>query len=432
MENQSIHILLVEDEEPHAALIRRAFADYSGNWKVEVVGSLQEAYAAVAVHKPDLAIVDLVLPDGQGIDLLPAGAPERPYPVMVLTGQGDEKIAVEAMKAGAFDYVVKTANSMLALPRIATRVLREWELVLDRRRAEAALIESEERYRTLVEDMPFLICRYMTGGGLTFVNENFSQYYNKSPQELSGLNYFQLLPEDVRQIVRGNLTSLTPTNPVTSYEFPIFKLEEAVRWQRWTDRALFDKKGKLVEYQSMGEDITERKRTEQQLQKLATHDFLTGLPNRRLFQERLDLALTKAEHNQQSLALLYIDLDSFKAINDSLGHENGDKVLQVVGERLQGCIREIDTVARFGGDEFAIIIDHPNSRPLVINIIERILACFGKPYQINGHKVPLTASIGVAFYPQDAEDRLALLIQADNAMYTAKEKGKNQYHFPER
>ncbi len=429
MENRAINILLVEDEESHATLIRRAFDDYPGSWNIQNVGTLSEAQAAIENCKPDLAIVDLILPDGQGIEMLPADALERPFPVMVLTGHGDEQIAVDAMKAGAFDYVVKSANAMLALPRIATRVLREWNLVLDRRRAEAALVESEERYRTLVEDMPFMVCRYMAGGELTYVNDSFSEHYSKSPPELLGLNFFHLLPDDVCQIVRGNLKSLTPTNPVTSYEYPIIDSEGAISWQRWTDRALFDKHGNLAEYQSMGEDITARKRTEQQLQKFATHDFLTGLPNRRLFQERLDLSITKAELHQQSLALLYIDLDSFKAINDSFGHENGDKVLQVVGERLQGCAREIDTVARFGGDEFAVIIDHPTSQAEISTMIDRILACFGRPYKFNQHKVSLSASIGVACYPQDAQDRQGLLKQADNAMYIAKEKGKNQYHF---
>jgi diguanylate cyclase (GGDEF)-like protein/PAS domain S-box-containing protein len=430
MGDPSMRILLVEDEEPHIALIRRAFSVYPGSWTLDVVRTLAEAQMAVVAAKPDLAIVDLVLPDGQGIDLLPVNAEERPYPVMVLTGQGDEQIAVEAMKAGAFDYVVKSESSMAALPRIATRVLREWELVIDRRRAEAAQKESEERYRTLVEDMPFMICRYKVNGELTFVNQNFSQYISQPSETLLGQIFFDLVPEEVRQIVKSNLASLTPTNPVTSYEYPIFKVREEIIWQRWTNRALFDESGRLVEYQSLGEDITQRKQTEQQLRKLATHDFLTGLPNRRLFQERLEVAITKAEHYQQDLALLYLDLDQFKAINDSFGHENGDKVLQGVADRLQNCMRGVDTLARLGGDEFAVIVDQTNTSAKIEEVITHISGCFTKPYIFNHQQVSLTASIGVAVYPRDAQDPLELLKQADNAMYVAKEKGKNQYHFP--
>jgi diguanylate cyclase (GGDEF)-like protein/PAS domain S-box-containing protein len=372
------------------------------------------------------------LPDGQGTDLLSVGSDERPYPVMVLTGQGDEEVAVEAMKAGAFDYVVKSANSMLALPRIANRVLREWNLVLDRRQAEGALRESEERYRILVEDMPFMICRYTPGGELTFVNERFSHNFHQPSDALIGINFFHLLHEETRGLVRSNLRLLNPANPVASYEYPVINSEEVVRWQRWTDRALFDKDEELVEYQSMGEDITARKQIEKQLQKLATHDFLTGLPNRRLFQERLDLALTMAESNQQNLALLYIDLDNFKSINDSFGHENGDTVLQGVAGRLQQCIRKADTIARLGGDEFALIVEQPNTPAEIQKLINRLLACFGRPYNFDHHKVSLSASIGVAVFPQDAGDRLELLKLADNAMYVAKKRGKNQYHYPTR
>jgi diguanylate cyclase (GGDEF)-like protein/PAS domain S-box-containing protein len=430
MEGRRNHILLVEDEESHATLIRRAFDEDSGEWRLEVVDGLEKARLDLNNKTPDLAIIDLVLPDGHGIDLLPADGGDQNHPTIVLTAHGDEQIAVEAMKAGAFDYVVKTENSMVALPRIARRCLREWQLGVDRRAAEIALKESEERYRTLVEDMPSLICRYLPSGELTFGNDQFCEFFGMTPERLPGQNFFLLLSKDSRKIVQGNLATLTPTQPVSTYEYPEQLPGGNVGWQKWTDRALFDREGKLVEYQSMGEDITKQKQIEQELIRWASHDFLTSLPNRRLFQDRLDLALSKSRRYEHLLGLLYIDLDEFKLVNDSYGHAYGDKVLQAVGERLQSCIREVDTVARLGGDEFTIIVEQPHSLEAVLEVLHRILEKMSRPFVIDQHKVNLTTSIGVGIYPYDAEGSQLLLKRADNAMYVAKAKGKNQYHFP--
>ncbi len=430
MVDREYHILLVEDEESHAALIRRAFAEYPGQWRLEVIDRLGRARRYLDLKSTDLAIVDLVLPDGHGIDLLPDCEREQKHPVIVLTAYGDEQIAVEAMKAGACDYVVKTESSMVALPRIARRCLREWQLVLERRAAEFALKESEERYRTLVEDMPAMICRYSPTGDLTFGNEQFCIFFGLTAEGLLQQNFYQLLSQDIRKIVQGNLATLTQAQPVITYEYPILRSNGEVCWQKWTDRALFDRQGKMVEFQSMGEDITSQKQIEQELKKWATHDFLTNLPNRRLLQDRLELALSKSKRYEQLLALLYIDIDEFKLINDTYGHAYGDNVLLAVGERLQSCIREIDTVARLGGDEFAIIIEQPHSLQDVEEVIDRIKVKFSRPFKIDQQKISLTISIGVGIYPYDADSSEKLLKHADNAMYVAKAKGKNRFYFP--
>ena len=162
---------------------------------------------------------------------------------------------------------------------------------------------------------------------------------------------------------------------------------------------------------------------------LAYHDALTDLPNRVLFVDRLQQALAKARRNRQRVALLFVDLDGFKPINDSFGHDSGDKLLQVVARRLQSCVRESDTVARLGGDEFSIILDHVRDPENAAAVARKILTAIGRPITVPGHDTSVTASVGISLYPADADEPETLLRCADNAMYSAKSHGKCRYRF---
>jgi diguanylate cyclase (GGDEF)-like protein/PAS domain S-box-containing protein len=172
--------------------------------------------------------------------------------------------------------------------------------------------------------------------------------------------------------------------------------------------------------------IGERKKTEERLQHLASHDPLTGLPNRGLFDDRLGHAIALAERADNLLGLLYIDLDGFKPINDTLGHEAGDVVLKVISQRLQGIVRNSDTVARIGGDEFNIIVENMTNDTLIHFIADRVRDSVAEPIDVNGEEVQVTASIGLAVYPRDGKDMPALVQKADQAMYSAKKLGKNR------
>lgn len=205
----------------------------------------------------------------------------------------------------------------------------------------------------------------------------------------------------------------------------------------WVDVALtkirFKEKTRVL---VVWRDITERKQLEEKIQKQnlelhrqARHDVLTGLPNRLLMLDRLDQAIKKADRNKTSMAVLFIDLDHFKKINDSLGHETGDLVLKQVAERLSGCIRESDTLARLGGDEFTVILEAFNRPVDVISVAEKLVSMLQKSFKIQGHQLYVTSSIGISIFPQDGKDSKTLLRNADTAMYKAKEKGKNTYQF---
>ncbi len=176
-------------------------------------------------------------------------------------------------------------------------------------------------------------------------------------------------------------------------------------------------------------DISERKLMEQKLEEMATHDFLTGLPNRVLLADRFTMAAALAQRNKASLAVMSLDLDKFKTINDTLGHEAGDQVLKTVSTRLAAIIRASDTLARIGGDEFILVMQETKGREDATATAQRILDSFAEPLLIDGHQVHLSTSIGIAVYPEDTEDLETLIKKSDAAMYYSKGHGRNQFKF---
>lgn len=185
----------------------------------------------------------------------------------------------------------------------------------------------------------------------------------------------------------------------------------------------------ITNYCAIISDVTERKKMEDQVKNLAYYDYLTKLPNRFFFEEKLEQALNNAERDKSSIALFFLDMDNFKIINDTLGHYYGDKLLQEVALRLLECVRKSDTVARLGGDEFTIFLEKITDREIAVDIAEKISERLNEPYIIENKTVYSSPSIGIAFYPEDATNYTDLLKCADNAMYLSKEKGKNQINF---
>ena len=175
------------------------------------------------------------------------------------------------------------------------------------------------------------------------------------------------------------------------------------------------------------EDITERKHSEEKIRQMAFHDSLTGLPNRKLFSDRLGIALNYAKRNKKKLGIVMLDLDNFKNVNDTLGHDAGDILIKAAAERLRGTLRKGDTVARFGGDEFVLIF--PNLKVIedVIPVAQKIVDRFDTPFLIDTHQLVVTTSIGIAVYPDDGIDEEVLLKNADIAMYQAKQAGRARY-----
>jgi diguanylate cyclase (GGDEF)-like protein/PAS domain S-box-containing protein len=200
-------------------------------------------------------------------------------------------------------------------------------------------------------------------------------------------------------------------------------------YEEKTISPLKDPAGQVTHFVATGKDVTERMQTQERLQHMAQHDALTELPNRVLFLDRLKQALARARWHKRLVAVLFVDMDRFKTINDTLGHEIGDKLLQALAERFSAGVREGDTVARFGGDEFVILLDDVGSDKDIGAVAQKVLETLAPPFDIDGQSLYITASIGVSLYPNDGEDSTTLLKNADIAMYRAKELGKNTYQF---
>jgi len=194
-------------------------------------------------------------------------------------------------------------------------------------------------------------------------------------------------------------------------------------WCEWYSSAFFDEQGQLASILSLGQDVTTRVETDEQLQQAAVHDALTGLPNRNSLAARLEHAILRVNRSGDRIALLFIDLDRFKKVNDTLGHAAGDEVLRQAGARIRACVREVDTVARLGGDEFVVLLE-ADVRPDTPGIIgERVRGAFATPFDYKGAEVHCGASVGVSLYPDHARDPAALLASADEAMYRVKNAG---------
>ncbi len=199
-------------------------------------------------------------------------------------------------------------------------------------------------------------------------------------------------------------------------------------WVSAVYRPHYDASGTIVGVIGLIRDITQRKAAEQQIEFQAYHDALTGLANRRLFQEHLTLALALAQRRRRLVAVLFLDLDHFKIVNDSLGHSVGDELLKQIAMRLKSVVREGDTVARVGGDEFTVVLQDLQRKDDAVIVAEKVLRTIAQPADIAGHHLYVTTSIGITTFPDDGEDAETLLKNADNAMYRAKAEGRNTYH----
>jgi diguanylate cyclase (GGDEF)-like protein/PAS domain S-box-containing protein len=425
MKRELPRILVVDDEPDMCWALENILRHAS--YAVTTATSGAEAIEKAQGRFFNLALLDIRLSDMEGIELVaPLKEMHPDIEVMMITGYASLESAVQALNGGASAYLTKPLkiDEVLATVREA---LEKQRLVQEKQRAEEALRESEARYRAIVEDQTELICRFLPHGTLTFVNEAYCRYFGKKRDELIGSSFMPLIPEEDQKFVEEQIISLSLENPVATYEHRVILPDGRIRWQQCTDRAIFDEQGRFIEFQSVGRDITERVQAEEQLVYIATHDPLTGLPNRRLFNDRLTLELAHTQRNRQKLVVMLLDLDHFKNVNDTLGHSMGDKLLQVVGHRLTSLVRKGDTVARMGGDEFMLVLPEMAWGEDVGKAAQKILGAFREPFVFDGHELRITTSIGIAIYPDDGEDADTLMRNADIAMYRAKERGRDNY-----
>ncbi|HUP60232.1 MAG TPA: EAL domain-containing protein [Thermoanaerobaculia bacterium] len=295
--------------------------------------------------------------------------------------------------------------------------------ITDRKLADNALRESEARYRLLAENSTDMISRTTARGRFVYVSDTARQLLGYEPSEMIGRSIFELSAEEDHHILR-DVTELLDEPQTFTYR--VHRKDGSLVWFESRSRALRDASGAIAEVIAVTRDISERRRAEEQIEYQAYHDALTGLPNRLLFRDRLTMALAHAKRQQTPLAVMFLDLDRFKYVNDTLGHSHGDELLRVVAARLRGVLREGDTIARMGGDEFTILSELCKADDAA-TIAQTLLDTVAEPLRIDGQELYVTTSIGIALYPNDGETAESLLQSADSAMYRAKEAGRSSY-----
>ena len=249
-----------------------------------------------------------------------------------------------------------------------------------------------------------------------------------SKEELTGMNYRNFAVKEDSEVIYRDFNRVFRTGEtMKGLAYKFVDRYGNVGYNELSVSAIKDDTGKVVAFRGIARDVTERKRMERELNDIASHDFLTGLPNRMLLSDRLAVALNAAKRNKTKLVVMMLDLDRFKVVNDTYGHSIGDTVLRVAGERLVALVRKSDTVARVGGDEFLVLLPKIHRFEDCVKVARKILEAFRKPFAVNSYKIPVTTSVGFAIYPDDGEDSEALIKNADIAMYWVKEQGRDNY-----
>ena len=303
--------------------------------------------------------------------------------------------------------------------------------ITDRISTNKALHEALRRYRSIFEHATEGIFQTTPNGRYIDANPALARIYNyPNPEAMIAALRDIRHQLYVNQSRRDEFVRLMfEHGSVRNFESQVYRQDGSIIWISENARAVTDSNGAVQFYEGTVVDITERKYHEEELQYQASHDILTGLPNRMLLMDRIERAISRAKRESQKVAVVFVDLDHFKLINDSLGHHAGDRLLLEISSRLSTCIRHQDTVARLGGDEFVLVLTEQANEPGVIHIIRRLLEVISQPWVDEQHEYSLSCSIGISCFPCDGDRADTLLQCADAAMYEAKNAGRNTFHF---
>lgn len=422
-------LLLIEDNPGDARLLREMLNEQGvHNIRLIHVSSMQEAEACLADSPVDMILLDLGLEDASGIEAVRRARIAAPrVPILVLTGMDDEVLAGPALQAGAQDYLVKGQIEARGL----VRALRN---AVERKALEEALFVEKERALVTLSCIADAVVSTDTADRLTFMNHVAEVMTGWSWAEVEGLPV-----GDVVQIVDAATREPLPPprDRIAMREGPSYHRTDCVLLRRDGSElpvedsiaTIHGRDGDPLGSVVVFRDVSAARAMAQEMVHSAQHDFLTGLPNRMLLNDRVARAISIAPRHDKKVAVLFLDLDGFKHINDSLGHAVGDKLLQSIAQRLVGCVRASDTVSRQGGDEFVVLLSEVEQAEDAGILARRMLEAIAEPHVIDQHELFVTTSIGVSIFPEDGATADALVSNADAAMYQAKANGRRSYQF---
>lgn len=425
-------ILVVDDDQRLAESLQNLLTMHGH--VVEAVFSGRAALHKLGVESYDVVLLDLAMPDVDGHAVLQyLGTMNINTLTIVVSGETSINDASRALRAGAYDYIRK--------PYVATELLTTINNAVNKKRLQDShkeiqqkLVRSEKLHRFLVESSPDIVFVLDAAGRFSFLNRKIEELLGYSRSKLIGQPFVSIVDDEYKGKANYFLESLQKQaecqrsiNIVLSggmgltrrrhFELTMSNVNES------SDLAA--ESGHRYEIYATARDISDQIEAEEFINFQAYHDILTRLPNRSLFKDRLGIAITQAQRNNEKLAVMFIDLDRFKVINDSLGHTMGDRLLQAVGQRLLSCIRKGDTLSRFGGDEFTLLLPDIAHDDAATQVATKILESIKAPFVISDHEIYIGASIGIAVYPDAGDNLEALIKNADIAMYRIKNSGKN-------
>ena len=435
-ERTTSRVLVVDDD----AVVRMLVSEALRQSEIEVceAESGTQALELFAASRPDLVILDVMMPGLDGFATctkLRGSVGGSRVPILIMTGLDDAKSIACAYEQGATDFITKPLNPLILSYRV--RYMLRGSQTLD------ALLRSEARLGFAQRIAKIGNWEWRPDTSQFTASSELCRLVGIRPQDFGGTfdAFLRLVhTEDrdrVEEALKGILRRRVPCNIDHRLVLPN-GADVTVNLQA---EAVLDDQMKSLSIRGTAQDITDRKKSEQEIHRLAYFDSLTGLPNRVLFKDRLTQALVHAHRYRTTLATLFLDLDRFKVINDTLGHNIGDLLLKSVAERLAESVRHSDSVcrsvsetenhslARLGGDEFTVLLTNLREVQDAGKVARRIVESLAQPFSIEGREIFVTVSVGIAIFPDDGDSVDALLKNADTAMYHAKEHGRNNAQF---
>jgi diguanylate cyclase (GGDEF)-like protein/PAS domain S-box-containing protein len=428
-ENPDKAVLLIENDPEQTRIIRAMFDEHgSHSLKLTHVACWADAETYLARHPVDVVLLDLGLTDPEGLEAVRRAHAVAPcVSIVLLSSLDDEPTAIQAIQEGAQDYLIKGRTE----PHTLMQALGN---AVERKKKEEILIHEKERAQATLNCIADAVICTDISGNITFINPIASNMVGWPLKVAVGRHLaetFRIVDATTRQPILDpmvkaaseNLTGTLPSNCVLIHRdgHEVF-IEDSVA-------PIHGREGEVTGAVIVFRDASAARAQLEKITHLAEHDSLTGLPNRLLFRDRVGQAISLARRHRGQAAVLFMDLDGFKQINDSLGHAAGDKLLQSVAKRLLACVREPDTVSRYGGDEFAVLLQDLHRPQDAAAATRRLLRALGEVHTIDGHQLHVTASIGVSVYPDDGFNTETLIGNADTAMYRARKNGCQRCEF---
>ncbi len=430
MSNAVAKILYMDDDPDVTALVQLKLEELG--YEVHLAPDGIKGMEMLRADRYDLALIDFEMPGPDGLTIISDIIENGPdIPTIMISGVGNRRVVAHALRMGAADYVVKEIDDSYLeyLPISIERVLEKQRIITENRETHAALLESEQRYRDLIENNPLCIQEIDLEGRILSINQaGLNMLGRVNDQEVIGTDALSNISGDDAIVLQHALNAACDGKASHNLDIDASNSDEP-HYLSVSLIPMRDKANRVEKIMSISADQTERKLFELKLIHMTQHDTLTDLPNRNLIYDHLGMTMARAERQKHQVAILDIDMDDFKKINDEYGYTTGDIVLMEAAKRLKTGIRESDIVARMGGDEMGIVLSDLEDKDGAERVAKDLIKRLSKPYQLGDLLIKVTCSIGIALYPDHGDAQEELIRKAEKAMNTAKRAGKHQYRF---